>query len=368
MTLHVITGAPLSGKSTYIAEHRKEGDVVVDFDALAVAIGCASHDITEPYGELTKGIRQQLIDECAAKGYEAWIHHCDPSPERLAWYEEHGAEIVHLECTREECEARADAIDAPQYRRDAIERYFDNQEKARTMTTKYKSVNFAVKAADEGGDGSHIVAYASTFDREPDSYGDIIAKGAFVDCLAKLDAKGQKLPVLFGHRCDDPMMNIGIVNEAHEDERGLLCDITLDMGNPNAAYCAKLVSEGRLCKLSFAYDVLDYCYVQLENGFNACELRKLDVYEVSLVPIPANQHAEVVDQKSGRRNSAADEGTIREVIKLLNALLGEEEQEEADTEEPKEGQADANGEEPDQAKEKAAHLLEYIDRMNKKEV
>ena len=42
---------------------------------------------------------------------------------------------------------------------------------------KYK---MAAGAADMPADGI-VEGYASTFDREPDSYGDVVAKGAFED-------------------------------------------------------------------------------------------------------------------------------------------------------------------------------------------
>ena len=32
-------------------------------------------------------------------------------------------------------------------------------------------------------DGGSVRGYASTWDREPDSYGDVVAKGAFADTL-----------------------------------------------------------------------------------------------------------------------------------------------------------------------------------------
>lgn len=143
-----------------------------------------------------------------------------------------------------------------------------------------------------------IIAYASTFDREPDSYGDIVAKGAFADSLKNWEQRTDSIPVLFGHRTDDPLMNIGVVTDAKEDERGLRVEIQLDLDNERGAYTYKLLKEGRISKLSFAFSVLDSAEVELENGIIANELRKMDIYEVSIVPIPANQHTEVIEVRA----------------------------------------------------------------------
>ena len=37
--IHVVTGPPCAGKSTYIREHAADGDVLVDYDELAQALG-----------------------------------------------------------------------------------------------------------------------------------------------------------------------------------------------------------------------------------------------------------------------------------------------------------------------------------------
>lgn len=201
--------------------------------------------------------------------------------------------------------------------------------------TKFKD---AMQAATM--DGGMVRAYASTFDRDPDSYGDIVAKGAFARTLDEWAAKGDgiHIPLLYGHKTDDPMYNIGRVSKAYEDERGLYIEAEFDAENEKAQYVRKLVKEGRLYQLSFAYDIRDEAPVELDGGIKANELRDLDLFEVSLVQIPANQHAEVVEVKEcaehvkyGRRNSKSDESRIRQAIELLQSVLDDEqEQDEID--------------------------------------
>lgn len=163
------------------------------------------------------------------------------------------------------------------------------------MLTKNFSARYESTTDTPGG---MLIAYASTFDREPDSYGDVVARGAFLETLQDWSRKGAYLPLLFGHRTDDPSMNLGRVVEASEDETGLRIVAEFDPDSETAQYTRKLVKEGRLSTLSFAYEVLDAGPVTLEDGRKANELRKLKLYEVSLVPIPANDHAEVIDVKN----------------------------------------------------------------------
>ena len=164
--------------------------------------------------------------------------------------------------------------------------------------TLYKDVAVEYKSGEAEEDGGYIIAYASTFDRDPDAYGDVVAKGAFVKSLAKHEAENNPVQFLFGHRTDDPMYNIGSVVDIREDDHGLLVKAEFDPSNEKAQYARKLVKEGRLKKLSFAYDVLDQAAVVLPDGRKANELREVDIFEVSLVPIPANQHAQVIGVKS----------------------------------------------------------------------
>lgn len=164
----------------------------------------------------------------------------------------------------------------------------------------------------DGSAGGEIVAYASTFDRVPDSYGDIVARGAFAKTLDAWNESGNPIPLLFGHRTDDPRMNLGAVVEASEDERGLRIRAKFDETNEIAQYTRKLVKEGRLTKLSFAYDTLDADFIDLEDGSKARELRELKLYEVSLVPIPANELTEVISAKAAGEN--ADEEVLRELV------------------------------------------------------
>lgn len=244
----------------------------------------------------------------------------------------------------------------------------------------------APAAASMPADGM-VEGYAATFDRIPDAYGDVIAQGAFAETVKAWEESGKPIPLLYGHSTDDPQYNIGKVVEAREDEKGLFVRAEFDADNEKAQYVRKLVQEGRLYQFSFAYEVLDGATIQLDDGTEAYELRKMNLFEVSLVQIPANQRAVVTDvksapveqkdapatadmdadAKSGRRNSKADADEMRRVLGLcsdietiIRGLLADE-QEDAETDEAKaEEPSGANAEEP-----KADALAELKDVANK---
>ena len=198
----------------------------------------------------------------------------------------------------------------------------------------YKYKDFTVQFKDgENGNGV-ICGYASTWDKVPDAYGDIVRKGAFADCLKKYEETGRVIPFVWSHRLDDINSYLGSVNTVYEDDKGLYFEATLD-STPEAQRVRELFKTGRLSKFSFAYNILDEGPVTLENGVKANELRKLDIFEITACLIPANSFAEVTDvkcsecegvdvsEKSGKRNSAKDEQTIRDAIALLQSMLGE---------------------------------------------
>lgn len=197
-----------------------------------------------------------------------------------------------------------------------------------------------------------ITGYASTFTREPDWAGDVVAKGAFSDWLNHVNEDGVTVPLLYNH--DQSLDSfIGKVTSIAEDDHGLLFTAEFD-GTDKAQRARELAMDGRLAKFSFAYMILDQGPVTLDDGRKANELRKLDVDEVSLVLSPCNPDTSVVDVKSGRRNSKADADELRSIRDLanqitsaINGLLADEEQ---DADEQDGGpEPEANAEEPDTA-------------------
>ena len=222
--------------------------------------------------------------------------------------------------------------------------------KDKAMKRLYK--NFLLKSDGEAGT---ISGYFSTYDRQPDSYGDIIAPGAFTDTIKAREATGHPFPLCWNH---DLNQIIGKVDGIEDTEKGPLMTASF-FDTPLAQEKREIVKSGVVFQFSFAYEVRDSAQVTLEDGTKVNELRKLDLFEVSIVPIPANQNATVTDIKAGRRNSKADEDKIKEAIKLLQEVLGEIEQDDPDDGEDG-PDANAKAEERKESNPKKDALLEYI--------
>ena len=197
---------------------------------------------------------------------------------------------------------------------------------------KFKNMAFdpkRVKAGPEDGlkDGEFLV-YPSTFTREPDSYGDVVAKGAFLDDIEAWKSSGNTLPGLYGHRMDDPDFFVAGAIDEGEDDHGWWVKGEFDLENPKAQQVYRLVKGRRLTQLSFAYDVLEEGKVELSEGKTANELRKVKRYEFSFVPIGANQDTSVVaikaltdSIKAGRVISAKNETSLREARDSIDSVL-----------------------------------------------
>jgi HK97 family phage prohead protease len=221
---------------------------------------------------------------------------------------------------------------------------------------KFKTIN--VKYSDEGN-GS-LKGYASTWIRKPDSYGDIVKQGAFLDSLKNRWNGGKGIPFLWAHKMDDLKAFIGII-DAEEDDKGLLFEAAFD-GTEEAQKVRQMYKDGRLNSFSFAYDILEDGWVTLEDRTKAHELRKLELYEISAVMFPANEDAQVVDVKSGRRNSGKDEQRIRDAISALQALLDDCEGEETH-EDNDENSKDPKSVNPELQKS----LIELIEEIEKED-
>src|SRR5699024_12714943 len=121
-----------------------------------------------------------------------------------------------------------------------------------------------------------------------------IVKGSFSESLESYGENGAGIPCYWSDQMSDLMMNMGQTVSAHEDEHGLKVDVQLDLEIPNAAYTHKLIQEGRVSQMSFAFDIEDFAFAQSEELGDYMELRKLKIHEVSVVQVGAIQSNELL--------------------------------------------------------------------------
>lgn len=155
----------------------------------------------------------------------------------------------------------------------------------------YKSIPFEVKeVVEQAGGGWEIAGYASTFGPPADSYGDVIAPGAFAASIAERPTK-----FLYEHHTP-----IGKQLELREDPHGLWGRWTIvDTAAGTDAH--KLAKAGVLDSLSIGYMTDEF--KMLDDGTRL--LTKVDLYEVSCVAMPANENAVITDVKADRRGRQA---------------------------------------------------------------
>jgi len=149
------------------------------------------------------------------------------------------------------------------------------------------------KAMDETS--GTIEGYASTFGNI-DRHGDIIAKGAFTGGTAKV-------PVFALH---DPAQTVG-VGKVSEDEKGLKINIklALDAKSENLRKRAEeyydLARMGIVERMSIGFAPIETDFEQRKikgKDHVVRVIKKVDLMEVSLVPIPANDKARITQVKT----------------------------------------------------------------------
>ena len=137
-----------------------------------------------------------------------------------------------------------------------------------------------------------------------------------------------------------------------------------------------MLLSGAIYQFSFAYDVLERRMPSKEEKDAGVEnvLTELEVFEISVVTVPANQNAVATEVKSaepetkqGRRNRKSDEDTIKEIINLAQSLLDEVEDTTEETEPIEETEPETNGA-PEESKDngnskRAEELLAKINNI-----
>lgn len=119
MTVFVVTGPPAAGKSTWVREHAKPGDITIDYDTLAQAL---SPELAQDMAEhpahvmaVVQAARHAAIDE-ATEQYgmrDVYLVHAMPDRHAMNRYRKYGFDIVTIDPGYDECMRRAQAERTP---------------------------------------------------------------------------------------------------------------------------------------------------------------------------------------------------------------------------------------------------------------
>ena len=299
----LIIGAPCAGKTTYARQNRKQGDPLIDFDRLVEAAGGTAHaqgqdDIRRVAEAMRKaGQGRGFADDIDA---DVWAIHTRPSNAALADMAERGIRIICLDPGEKTCLERAAKEARSESSINAIKAWYENppvlpagaERKKTVMKTKKLNLKIDRIGAKDNLTAGQFTGYASVFGNV-DSVGDKIIKGAFAESLKDFGDGGAGIPCYWCHETSDPEMNLGTTLEATEDEHGLFVKVQLDLDNPKAAYAYKLLKEKRVRQMSFAYQVTDG-----EEKKDCFEITGCKIFEVSIVPVGANQATSIESVKA----------------------------------------------------------------------
>ena len=168
------------------------------------------------------------------------------------------------------------------------------------MTAPFKKVvPFEEKAIQENGT---FTGYGSTFGGKPDSYGDIIAPGAFSKSIAKNGRGGMGIAMLYQHNHEKPL---GVWKSIVQDSKGMLMDGQLAMKTQLGAETYELMLIKALRGLSIGFDMprlktgkVDPASFEINEKNNTRLLKEIDLWETSPVTFAANTRANIIGVKS----------------------------------------------------------------------
>ena len=171
-----------------------------------------------------------------------------------------------------------------------------------------------------------------------DSYGDIIAKGAFQDAITEI-AKTGNYPAMLSQHGLDSYTPVGIYTLIKEDEKGLDVEGKLaDTQEGRDLYALmKMTPRPAIKGLSIGFRVTEAEY---PKGIKGCEriIKSVDLMEISIVTFPANEKATITNVKSEidvreAETSLKEAGYSAKEAKTIISIIKRKEKQESEVEE-----------------------------------
>lgn len=138
--LYLITGPPAAGKTTWVREHAKHGDITIDYDAIAntlTPVGRSTHEHPTHVQAVTKAARQAAIDKAIELSgvVDVYVIQSMPSPRLLEQYRAKGAQVITIDPGRDVVLARCKA-GRPWRITQAAKHWYGESSKHRTPPSK----------------------------------------------------------------------------------------------------------------------------------------------------------------------------------------------------------------------------------------
>ncbi|MGB3465030.1 MAG: HK97 family phage prohead protease [Cyclobacteriaceae bacterium] len=163
------------------------------------------------------------------------------------------------------------------------------------MMKKTKNFNFEVKTLniDKERNVGIVEGYASTYDNE-DRDGDVFVKGAFSESIKSYTEQKQMIPMLSAHRYEDQIGGYD-PSKIKETSKGLIVIGEIDLDTSLGKDKYSLAKKGFLTSFSVGFQAKEYNVNSKGTGYI---FKKVDLLEISLVPVPANPEANIVQVKT----------------------------------------------------------------------
>jgi uncharacterized protein len=158
---------------------------------------------------------------------------------------------------------------------------------------QHLALKAAVEEVTDLGDFTAIAA-AWTLDRD----GDVIVKGAFRRTIDRWQQSGKQVPVHWNHSGAAADI-IGTVDPAmmREIDEGLYVEGRLNLDDSEVAREAWRSMKANAMSLSFGYLVKK----DRKRRYGVRELQEIDLFEISIVPSPANADTRILSMKAAER-------------------------------------------------------------------
>jgi HK97 family phage prohead protease len=281
----VVHGPPGCGKSTHVWSHKKDNDVVFDFDRVMSAIsGLPLHQKNKNLISYCMDIRTAILKRALQKNPPAektWIITTKVNDELSGMLSDIPTEYIEIEATKDECLKRVN--ESPEWQpvieeiKEVIEDYFAGREESRSavqagVERRYLGNFAATDRADPsllrvekrsdpetGRPRTYLVGYAAVFHRDSLMLGDFIERidpGAFQIVKDRQDEDGKPLETrcLFNHSPDHLLGRFPTTMRLTVDDKGLRYECLLP---ESRADVAELVERGDLKGSSFSFVVAD---------------------------------------------------------------------------------------------------------------